>query len=43
MVQDLKMKIETIKNSQMDATLEKENLGKNQELQMQLIPREYKR
>lgn len=39
----LKMKIEKIKKKQMEATLEMENLGREQELQLQIPPVEYKK
>ena len=37
------MEIETIKKTQMETILEVENIGKNQESQMQASPTEYKR
>lgn len=44
MVQDLKMETDTIKKSQMEATLKVENLGKIWEgYRWQVSPTEYKR
>lgn len=42
-IQDLKMETDTIKKSQVEATLEMGNLGEIQGLQMQASPTEYKR
>ena len=42
-VQDLKMEIETIKKTQMEANLEMQNLKKGQELQMSVSPTKYMR
>ena len=42
-VQDLNMEIEVIKKTQLEATLKMENLGKEQELETEASPTEYKR
>ena len=43
MVQDLKVGVETIKKTQMEANLEMENLGKRSGITDVSIPTEYKR